>query len=177
MREPRRAVLAASLLSVSLASCPAPATEDEPGEDCFMHQPPTDTSGWPTRELVIGSVDGSGELQPWVEGQTLALELGFQGAYMLTPSFEVEAHDGDDDEACWFVRVTVGAPDRPIETDSGVYPGGLVFERGGERMRAGPLFHVVDGSLAGTEQRIDVAVFGPDFEATRSLSFTVASLD
>ena len=59
------------------------------------------------------------------------------------------------------------------ETASGLYPGGLLFERHGAQMRAGPLFHVVDEELVGSEQRIDVAVFGPDFEATHSVTFTL----
>ena len=138
-----------------------------------MLQPPSDTSDWPQRELQVGSVDDAGVFTPWSDGDTLVLELGFQGAYMLTPFFEVEAEAEDGEEACWFVRVSTGDPERPVVTESGVYPAGLLFERHGERMRAGPLFHVTDESLMGSEERMDIAVFGPDFEATISVTYTL----
>ena len=161
--------LGLGLLAAGLACTPEP---EEEGEDCFMYQPPEDSSSWPTRSLEIGQLE-DGVFTPWVEGGVRTVELGFQGAYMLTPSFAVAREDSDEARSCWFVRVDAGDPERPLEPLSGVYPGGFVFGSAGDEMRAGPLFHVVDESLFGVEQRMDVTVYGPDFSASASVSYRI----
>ena len=145
---------------------------DEEGEDCFMYQPPPESEDWPTRTLELGSYDGE-SFTAWVDGGGVPAQLGFQGFWMLTPGFSVAREPGDTDGECWFVRVDAGDPERELEPLTGVYPGGLAFAAEGDWMRAGPLFHVIDETLIGVTQRMDVTVYGEGFRASTSVTYTI----
>lgn len=141
-----------------------------------MYQPPSESLDWPTRELELGTLE-DGRFTPWVGGQELPAILGYQGYWMLMPSFALAATTEDGSRECWFVRAELveAGGEAQLPLSQGVYPAGMMFEEGEGQLRAGPLFFVIDEELIGTTQRLDVSVFGEGFSASESLELTIVS--
>lgn len=141
-----------------------------------MYQPPPESLAWPTRELELGTLD-EGRFTAWIDGQELPAILGYQGYWMLTPSFALAARAEDGSRECWFVRAELGSPEGEVELplSEGVYPAGMMFEEAGAQLRAGPLFFVIDEEMIGTTQRLNVSVYGEGFSASESLELSIVA--
>lgn len=100
------------MLTLALAGCPdtnpssdAGLRDGEVALYCGGHRLSTAT---PDETLVVGT--GSTALEPWVDGQHVTYQWGFQGGTMIVPSFLAPASidDTTDETACVVVEITNG---------------------------------------------------------------------
>ena len=158
MAMPRALGLLLVAATSTCLGCPIPERRPEPAEDCYV-EPPGDTSALAQRSVEIGVLSGD-EFRPFEDNDEPEIVQGFQGASMMTPYIELPALDADGDEACWWVQIDYMNAD----TLGNGHRGGLVFERVGDVMRAGPVFEQ-SAWLSGSSMRMTVTIVGEDFVA------------
>jgi hypothetical protein len=137
---------------------------------CFDAPPGEATAA---RALQIGVVGPSGFV-PLADGDAMALILGYQGGYMVTPSLRVEAIDGESAGVCCrleLVNTVAGAPD--------IAPGlrgNLLLERQGGYLQSGYLNNLLSFErepLLGKALELDVHLVAGGFVADAALSVTL----
>jgi hypothetical protein len=142
----------------------APDPGPEPAEDCFIADP-ADLSGLPERAVELGVIAGD-SFQAYEDGEAVEMVTGFQGFSMFTPYVELPLADGDEDAPCWWVRLEIVHEDY----EDVLHQGGLVFERVGEVMRAGPIFA---SPFDRGQVQLRLTVVGDEFVAVDQVEVTI----
>ncbi len=129
----RRVMMGWLPLAGALVGCsPAPPEGALPPSDPQRCVAPEELDGEavPARELALGEGDPT-TFEPYSEGETVALQLGWQGGFMITPRLRVQALPGDPDSNCWQLRLNNEMDDPAAEVAPGVVAQ-LLFERHGD---------------------------------------------
>lgn len=164
----RRGVLA---LACALAGCsPEPGASGEPlvePQRCSTMQGATPRA---IRAVAIGLGEPDGFI-PLEDGDEVALVLGTQGGYMITPTIRVAADDGDGDALCLMASL-----DNAMAAPSDIGPGVqayLSFEMHGAYCYAANIFDLLAfdaAPLVGRALTLHALVRGDGFEGSDEVS-------
>lgn len=156
---PRALGLIVTTAALTCLGCPSPDPLPQEAEYCSAEQP-GDTSMLPSRSVEVGLMQANDMFRPYEDGELLEVVSGFQGATMITPYVELPAQDADSDGPCWWLQIDyISGGDEETGNRSGI-----VFERVGDVLRAGPLFEQPD-YFYGSTVTMRVTVVGDDFVA------------